>query len=787
MVARIFLILTLSLVMMSPAQAGMLEGVAPGRSQSRFEQMQSLWSSMKAKVTNVWSQWTKSSEVSREPAQAEASRNVEAEKVLQEVKEARVYSITPSSQAPDASLPRAASGVPVFSLTEKRAKKLADGKTKYVSIKISKIPDLSIGVEGTVTAHQWDLSQMNLPSAKHEGMKELPSPQVVAQKDIQQWLGPVPMKVAPPEKLLIESFDSGLGVVTLKKVEEIAYKMAMESSVAMLPVKEMNEEDLKFIRGLMMYVAGDKCHFASGLFYDLKNSSNTNIKTASTFYLGECLYKMGLYTEAQKYLFETLNYDSVVFKNKVLAALVDFPEEFNVSFGARLEKYVENSQLTTDQKAKIDYMVAVGSLKKESYSTAKKYAELVPEKHSLYIKSQFIAGLADYHLGRAKTGLDRLVKLQTLLPKENVHRDLHALISINLARMAFQDKQYAEASKYYLSIEKNHPLWIQGLVEHAWTQLMAEDHSGAIGNMFSLQSTYLKSVYKPESFIVRTIGYLNLCQYADAYKSLTLLEREYRPWIERIQAYQKNHKSKDYYSTMVRYLTSPSATEVAGLPFQALREMGRHRDFLNLQELINNRIDEGEQYKFIDQYANKDQEKAKWMRAQASQRVKQIEADLLKIKNGVKLAKDENQLRQERANEKNTVEFYDFQLSVFKEASGSYKKLKSVAQANLANEKRKLASQAGEVLKGHLNRIAKDLNQYFQNNEFLRYEVFAGSGENIRFHMAGGEAGEKRIPANVRPAQKDLNWDFEGEFWEDEIGHYKSSLKNNCPKDQAKR
>jgi len=57
------------------------------------------------------------------------------------------------------------------------------------------------------------------------------------------------------------------------------------------------------------------------------------------------------------------------------------------------------------------------------------------------------------------------------------------------------------------------------------TQLASDDFAGAIGNMYSLHSPYFKAVYQPESFVVRTIGYLNICQYGDAYKSLTWLER----------------------------------------------------------------------------------------------------------------------------------------------------------------------------------------------------------------------------------------------------------------------
>ena len=73
-----------------------------------------------------------------------------------------------------------------------------------------------------------------------------------------------------------------------------------------------------------------------------------------------------------------------------------------------------------------------------------------------------------------------------------------------------------------------------------------------------------------------------------------------------------------------------------------------------------------------------------------------------------------------------------------------------------------------------------EIAQVLENNEFLRYEVFAGSGENIRFQVTGGTVNQGRVAASVAPP-KSLKWDFEGEYWEDEIGSYRSTLKNNCP------
>src|SRR5690606_8490365 len=63
--------------------------------------------------------------------------------------------------------------------------------------------------------------------------------------------------------------------------------------------------------------------------------------------------------------------------------------------------------------------------------------------------------------------------------------------------------------------------------------------------------------------------------------------------------------------------------------------------------------------------------------------------------------------------------------------------------------------------------------------------IFSGSGENIRYVSAGGEVkgtkSTRQTASKSHEKGKVFLWDFDGEFWADEIGNYKSSLKDNCP------
>ena len=53
----------------------------------------------------------------------------------------------------------------------------------------------------------------------------------------------------------------------------------------------------------------------------------------------------------------------------------------------------------------------------------------------------------------------------------------------------------------------------------------------------------------------------------------------------------------------------------------------------------------------------------------------------------------------------------------------------------------------------------------------------------VRQGLLEGMQAAKARPELKAQESKSQTWGFKGEIWEDEIGHYRSSLKNVCPKD----
>jgi hypothetical protein len=138
---------------------------------------------------------------------------------------------------------------------------------------------------------------------------------------------------------------------------------------------------------------------------------------------------------------------------------------------------------------------------------------------------------------------------------------------------------------------------------------------------------------------------------------------------------------------------------------------------------------------------------------------------------------------------------YEFKIETFNEGETGWIKFTNDRSASIQKMKTQLKIHAGAFMKKYTLKLAKDLKANLENNELLKYEIYAGSGENIRFQMtagqntrpgarnsgAGASGSGATSPGDRRVASQ--KWDFDGEFWEDEIGNYRSSLKNNCKKE----
>lgn len=556
---------------------------------------------------------------------------------------------------------------------------------------------------------------------------------------------------------------------TVKDPEVFAYKPLSQSEREILEAAILSEK----YKG---------CHVSVGLYLPAMEDKVTQRDALVEF--GLCNFQLGLYTRAMDVLLPLISDSHPKPTERILGQILkDLPEEYEVDVFLRLRKLKNMSLIPKGLRDKAYYTMAKVAMLQGKPQLAKRYAGRVGGSVPLIdVKARLVLALAEAS-SKPKKALLELKNIEKLIRSKGIQdRDALSVMFINLARLHFKQDEFKQAFTYFQKVDKNHPLWIQAMTEMGWTQIALGDYPGAIGNMYSLHSPYFKTVFKPQTFAIRAVGYLGICQYGDAYRSITYLENTHRDWEKAIKAYQKNQTNPlSYYVTVLKYLKGKSDQSVDGLAPEVLREIGRQREFLNFQMAINRNVDEESAYEEVQAKIAKVISSLNWRIKKAEERLAVLQRNIEKAKDEKELQKSLNQWEAQSRAERKVVARNRLEKSLISKNAQAFAQEQKRSVARLEQETKKFKKLAGKALKGHLKKVEHEIQMVLENNEFLRYEIFAGAGENLRYQTAGGSAqNTKRIPSHIKP-KNIVKWSFDGEYWEDEIGNYRSSLKSQCP------
>ena len=393
----------------------------------------------------------------------------------------------------------------------------------------------------------------------------------------------------------------------------------------------------------------------------------------------------------------------------------------------------------------------------------------------LYIDALFLKSLILYRGNQVQEAIGLQQTVLADVEEKRPKSEFRSIVALTLARLHFQAGQYKEAFANYLKVDKTHPEWMQAMIEQAWSQVLSEDYEGAAGNMFSLHTDFFKKAFTPESYVVRTVGYLNLCQYGDGAKVVYDFKKKYTPVLKQMKDYETKMKDGvNYYDTVKTWAKNPDLQTVDGLPREFIFSLTRHPSFILEQKMINSVEDQVTKVNQISIGLIRTERKA--LTAQNDAR-----AQLISIKKKMDAASDKSSYKEDYAYQEKRLMAQKIEHYIAKKARNSIKDLRTEGLARLDQEKTRYRSNAGRAVKARFNQMVTKLNDTLDQSEVLQYELYSGAGDHIRYQMAGGDISKKERPELKVEKGKDLNWDFRGEIWEDELGHFRSSLKNVCP------
>jgi hypothetical protein len=465
-------------------------------------------------------------------------------------------------------------------------------------------------------------------------------------------------------------------------------------------------------------------------------------------------------------------------RERALRALIQIMKTTDTELAEKIATSVKSSKI--DQKDWQAFVIAWAKtlIDEKKLQEAQTILQAVAESSPFKAEAMFLNSIVNYRSNNVDLAAEELNSLMLLLEKQKPNWDLKSLAAITLARIYFQKEEYPKAYNLYLKVEKANSIWVQSLVETAWSQILSKDYEGAAGNMFSLHTDYFKGAYQPESYIVRTVSYLNLCQYGDSLTVLKDFLRKYKMADIKIDDYLRNTKKEATYETVKKLLTGNNLKEADGLPKSLIIEMARDPKFLALQNNINSIEDEVTAHSEIQE--NLRTKEKKW-----SLDIEEFKKRIAKIKETLKspnVSEQKISLEQEQQNLEIRLAKTVLLQEVTARAFDSLKRLQAESIPRLVSTKNEIKSTASTTLYAQLQFISKELKHWLEQSQLLEYEIFSGAGEQLRYHMAENDTSKDKAKLKKKSgSDNSMKWDFQGEIWEDEIGHFRSSLKNVCP------
>lgn len=664
------------------------------------------------------------------------------------------------SRSPSSELSTRQAGVPVFNFVEKKGNE---------TVKVKNIPALDIGEEKELKAQEFNVVVSNKELQLKEFVKKVSPDFVKINPDLTKYYnaGQVKSYIAKDEKTGNYITNSVPGVTPLAPF--MTYS-TQDPTDQVEKLAEIKPEEYKMIQALIFNDVHQKHDLAMSLFVELMDVPQ--YKEQATYNYARTALAQKLYSEFRhKMLTVAVESKDETLKQLAVQSLVENIKYLEVSDIGKIDTFVEMMAIDTTKYPAYLLKKAKYDLEKGKLGEVETSLALISNKTPEYKEGLLLKSIFNYRQGQLDTAIGDLEALMPII--ENDKKDeVRNLAVLTLARLYFQKSDYAQAYNTYLKVDKSSGQWLQSMVEQAWTQVLSGDNIGAAGNMFSLHTNYFQSAYAPDTYIVRSVGYLNLCQYGDGVNVLNDLKKKYTPVQDTIKSFQsKNTENIKYYDLVKTWMKNPDSKEVEGLPRSFIVELARHPYYTKTQKQINNYEDENSRFNKIT--------------VDLIRKERLARLEMLQAKNAFTAAKQTNSKEDISKAEKKYLAI-GTEHAIYSKARDGIKKMREAAVARLVNEKQELVQKTATNLKQRFDLFASTLDSFIDQKEVLSYEIYSGAGEHIRYQMAGGDAQNKES-RNLASEGTDKNykWKFKEEVWEDEIGHFRSSLKNVCPKEET--
>lgn len=202
-------------------------------------------------------------------------------------------------------------------------------------------------------------------------------------------------------------------------------------------------------------------------------------------------------------------------------------------------KYTRLEQYPADQKNFYLYFLALEHLLDNRADGALNAATRISSDFVYYPQVLFVRGTANLMLNRIAEGVDAFTQCSISVESRKYNfyhgtknteyekEDLKNRCIAGVARAHYQGRNYQDADKWYARIEMRSVVWPQVLYERAWSYVAQGEYNRALGKLVTYKAPVLDWFMDSEIELLRTLSYLQMCLYGDVNNEVNYFVKRY--------------------------------------------------------------------------------------------------------------------------------------------------------------------------------------------------------------------------------------------------------------------
>lgn len=177
---------------------------------------------------------------------------------------------------------------------------------------------------------------------------------------------------------------------------------------------------------------------------------------------------------------------------------------------------------------------------KQAISYLQKVKQGAPDyPEALYLMGvATLSGAADGQASRAQNEQELLTRAPAALKyfqsaivaaeaERGGNQEILQLGYLAMARVFYELGYYNVALFYYQKLPRNSAKRAEAMFETAWTYFLKNDHKRALGTFHTLHSPYFAKWYFPDLYLLEATVYLNMCKFDQSKMALAELQKRY--------------------------------------------------------------------------------------------------------------------------------------------------------------------------------------------------------------------------------------------------------------------